>query len=526
MKAKIRVSVKKIMLSAASLSVSVINFSQNCPINAGDYKLNTQSAAEANIVKRTESGGVTYNRLWCPYKAAGQPDISFYVNWVTNVPNNKFKYTWTCMSIVSSKDIINAGNKQAYATFGGYPVNDDYRRGLLKPLAEKILLEVYPHAAPCPLGLISDNSNNSNQDNADICRKNFEKLRQLLEKKSGINHELKTLQDNSFNEKAERDKLSRCNKFITMLNDPNYDTRMINNPNYQAKVDKELDRLYYDTAYRTQQAISYGLNPDATEIKIIRTIRDVAAARIDYFKDAPIFIQRQKNELAATETAIEKIHRENTQRQCPGDYDINSCDLDGEWIFTRWDTDIDNGTYKETWLFTPISKGRYSAVNQKTWQRGEAETYGRRVKFSIKLRPEYTITHIFLLNDVCNAGGGNTNLQGANPRLDVKRSEPVKKSYVQDKLYDISFNGNNYQGMYQREKDNGVLIDIFFFSINHITGYQIEQDGQKLWGRFVRKPATDHPDQSAVQWWFSNWVLQNGRWVKKDEKIATPPKIK
>ena len=79
---------------------SLPGFSQSCPPGAGDYILNTQNAAQANKIVKTESGGVLYNRLWCPYKAAGQPDISFYVNWVTNVPNNKFIYTWTCMSIV------------------------------------------------------------------------------------------------------------------------------------------------------------------------------------------------------------------------------------------------------------------------------------------------------------------------------------------------------------------------------------------------------------------------------------------
>lgn len=519
MKANIRVSVKKIILSAVFLSVSVINFSQSCPLSAGDYKLNTQSAAEANIVKRTESGGVTYNRLWCPYKATGQPDISFYVNWVTHVPNNKFKYTWTCMSIVSSKDIINAGNKQAYATFGGYPVNDDYRRGLLKPLAEKILQEVYPLAAPCPLGSISDNSNNINQGNADACRKNFEKLRQFLEKRSGISQQLTTLRDPSYNETTSRKKLSRFSKYVAMAQDPKYGI-------FPNRFPAELERLDADLSHRSAVATEYGINPGASLLEVLRAVRDITAARIDYFKKAPGFIQQYNKELAVIEKDLERLHRENTQLKCPGDYDIKSCDLSGEWILTRWDTDPDNGTYDEIWRFTPVSKGRYTALNTGTGHLGEAETFGRRVRFTVKPGQEHNILHTFLLNELCDAGGGNSNIRVASPRMTIRRTDRTAITFVNDKLYSVQFRGKNYQSVYKQELHNGIPIDEFFFKINLVSGYQAEQNGEKLWGKFVRNPSTGHHNQSDVQWWFSNWVNENNKWVKKDEKITAPPQIR
>lgn len=540
MKNRIGLLIKKVILSVASFSFSMISFSQSCPISAGEYKLNTQNAAEANIVKRTESGGVTYNRLWCPYKAAGQPDISFYVNWVTNVPNNKFTYTWTCMPIVSSKDLINAGNKQAYATFGGYQVNDDYRRGLMKPLAEKILQEVYPFAAPCPLNSINNsnnnnnsnsnnnnnsnnsnnsnsnnsNNNNNNQDNTDFCRKKMEQLRQEQAKNSDITYQLNYLETALFNEADSRDTLSYYNKLVAALKTPNYAGIMY----------KEVNRFQQDQEYRAQRAIAYGISPDASAIKIAATIRDMTAARIDYLKNEFTYTQRYKKQLIAIDTEIESLKREMTQRQCSGDYGFKSCDLTGKWVFSEWYR-LDR-LYKDEWVFTPATQGIYTAWNNETNKSGVAVINAYDVRFKFTTSSNNIITHKYKLNNTCNDGKGQDDFHGVSSDLTMERKHTADNSFIQDKLYNISFNGKNYQGQYQREKDKGVPIDMFFFKILYTTGYQVEQNGEKLWGRFVRNPATDHTNQTTVQWWFSNWVLQNGKWVKKDEKITSPPKIR
>jgi len=526
MKNRIRLSEKKAILSAVSLLFSMWVFSQSCPLNAGDYKLNTQTASGANKVKQTEYNGLVDNMLWCPYKAAGQPDISTYVYWVTNVPNNKFIYNWTCIPITSSKDIINVDTKQAYATFGGYNTNDEYRRGLMKTVGEKILQEVVPFAVPCPNKSINNNNKDNSPDNSVICRKNFDALRLLLENRSGINSQLEMLQGNTFNETESRDTLSKFSKYVSLIKN---DTPVIRNnvPVYlnANKIPPELNNLYLDRN-KSQLAIDYGLNPDAELLEIVRGVRDIIAARIDYFKKAPELIKQYNQDLLKINAEIDSLHKENIQKKCPGDYDINSCDLSGEWIFTRWDIDNDNGPFDETWEFTPVSKGWYSAINRKTGHLGEAEIYGKQVKFIVKLRLDYSITHIFLLNDVCNAGGGNTNLQVTNTRLTVRRNEPGIISYVNDKLYDISFNGKNYQGLYKRQTDNRTPIDVFYFKTLNINGYQIEQDGEKLWGRFVRRPSSDYSDQSNVEWWFVEWIFENNKWVVKEKKMSAPPKIR
>lgn len=493
-------------------------FSQSCPLNAGEYKLNTQNAAESNKVKQTSSGGVTYNQLWCPYTAPGQPSISVHVNWITTVPNNKFKYNWTCMSIVSSKDVINLENKQAYATFGGYAVNDEYRRGLMRPVAEKLLQEIYTQAVPCP-HVVNPGDPVDPDRNAEACRKNFEKLRQLREKKSGISQQLIELQGTTYNEAASREKLSKFNKFAVMIQDTNYGIF----PNWYPA---ELDQLIYDRYHRSRVAIEYGIHPDAPALEVIRAVRDITANRIEYFKKAPGYIQQYKKELVGIEKEMEALHRENTQRQCRGDYDINSCDLSGDWVMTRWDVDPDNGTYDETWRFTPVSKGRYSAQNIQTGFTGEAETFGHRVSFRVKTGAGNTILHTYLLNDICEEGGGNSNIHVASPRMTIRRADRSVITYVNDKLYSILFRGKNYQSIYQRELHNGAPIDVFFFRINLQSGYQAEQHGEKLWGKFVRNPSTSHNDQSAVQWWFSNWVMESGKWVKKDELLTSAPEIK
>ena len=73
---------------------------------------------------------------------------------------------------------------------------------------------------------------------------------------------------------------------------------------------------------------------------------------------------------------------------------------------------------------------------------------------------------------------------------------------------------------------NGAPIDVFYFKINLQSGYQAEQNGEKLWGKFVRNPSTVHNDQTSVQWWFSNWIMENNNWVKRDEQLTAAPVIR
>lgn len=76
----------------------------------------------------------------------------------------------------------------------------------------------------------------------------------------------------------------------------------------------------------------------------------------------------------------------------------------------------------------------------------------------------------------------------------------------------ISFQGRQYFTIYERSAHEGVPIDVYFFPITAPGGSQAEQDGQKLWGRFVRYPSVGTEPNRSLQWWYVNWIFRNGRW--------------
>lgn len=76
----------------------------------------------------------------------------------------------------------------------------------------------------------------------------------------------------------------------------------------------------------------------------------------------------------------------------------------------------------------------------------------------------------------------------------------------------VMFRGTRYLTRYERQSNEGTPIDVYFFEIRAANGSHAEQDGQKLWGRFVRQPAAGVNSKGEVQWWSFLWVLKNGRW--------------
>ena len=90
--------------------------------------------------------------------------------------------------------------------------------------------------------------------------------------------------------------------------------------------------------------------------------------------------------------------------------------------------------------------------------------------------------------------------------------------FVQNLQYTVVYQGKSYLTHYEKGTHEGRPIDQFFFWILSPNGYQAEQDGQKLWGRFVRVPSFAQPDQSNVVWWVANWKLNGARWVSDDKK--------
>ncbi|MDL1929623.1 FecR domain-containing protein [Fimbriimonadia bacterium ATM] len=83
----------------------------------------------------------------------------------------------------------------------------------------------------------------------------------------------------------------------------------------------------------------------------------------------------------------------------------------------------------------------------------------------------------------------------------------------------VRFEGKEIETLYQRQESGGRLIDVYYFPIKD-RGKDVFQDGEQLWGRFVRDPAAGTPDQSRVQYWRVNWVKKDGRWLEEQSRIG------
>lgn len=98
------------------------------------------------------------------------------------------------------------------------------------------------------------------------------------------------------------------------------------------------------------------------------------------------------------------------------------------------------------------------------------------------------------------------------------KAETNGRVFVLNQQYTLLYQGKPYLTHYEKGTHEGRPIDLFYFWILSPKGGQAEQDGQKLWGRFVRLPATTYPDQSNVVWWIADYRLKGKRWVPEDIK--------
>ena len=80
-------------------------------------------------------------------------------------------------------------------------------------------------------------------------------------------------------------------------------------------------------------------------------------------------------------------------------------------------------------------------------------------------------------------------------------------------LIELRFGGVVYRtslekgGMFEDQP-----IDQYFYAIRTPSGEQVTQNGEELWGRFVRVPSADTGNRNPV-WWHITWVFRNGAWV-------------
>jgi hypothetical protein len=79
--------------------------------------------------------------------------------------------------------------------------------------------------------------------------------------------------------------------------------------------------------------------------------------------------------------------------------------------------------------------------------------------------------------------------------------------------YSILFNNKIYNCIYQKHAtQDAVPIDVYYYEFTGSNGFQVMQDGEALFNRFVRVPAEIHTDQSNVEWWHFTWQPDGNRW--------------
>lgn len=387
--------------------------------------------------------------------------------------------------------------KQAVVHFEG--ADSAYEKKAANWLSSQILNSLESRAAACPASSVLATS----------CAVNFEQYQKLQAKNDSIGWELGILQNYDERLNEVRSELRRWNEVVVGIADPNYDGP-------QKKLVKEL--LGVDPALRTRFRESFGISLEADAPTIARTMRDLAAARVDYYSNAASRTAALKVEAQATQQELNDVRVALRRNMCPGSFEADSCDLSGEWVF--WE----NGGRIGLWTFTPSSKDRYTSYNKEWDMSGKAKITGRLALLEFPTS-DYFGSMELKFDDGCRSGAGQFRFGGTymTRLISVQRPGARATVLVPGSIHSIIFEGRLYSTEYSRQVLNGRPIDVFHFKILNRNGSQAtarNSEGiyEKLWGRFVRVPAFDHPNQVNIEWYFVNWVLGNGEW--KEERIV------
>ncbi len=460
---------------------------------------------------------------WCLYKSTFQSDrkISFVTSWIEKAgPAGAAGFNNLCnprpVSIeameIDTRYEVHIPGIAVMATVKA----SDIDLGTAKDLALQFIATVRERAVKCrnaPEGIetVTDQGNNSAN-----CIRDIKRLKELELKQWDINRQVEFLNHAPVTVAVARDSLSYFSKLTAAVKEHEETGR------YNGNLYTEVNRLQNDPVYRVYLAKKHGVNPDFPLLKIVRSIRNLYADQIDYLNKAPEFLVHYKGDLSRIHAEIGQLHRAIEQRECAGRYDAGSCDLSGDWLITEWDNE-ENVKYATSWTFIPNGKGRYTAFNNRTGARAEAEIFQRTVILKNGNDGRMFNLKFSLKEDCNNSILSETYTEGTFKELAFfQRKLPASGSYTEDMLYDISYQENRYRGLYKKEMDNGQPIDVFYFRVLHPAGYQVEQDGKKLWGRFVRKPSADYSNQLVVEWWYVDWFPENNKWVQKEKKLESP----
>lgn len=507
------------------LSVSLLH-AQQCPPGSAEFIPVTGGLYGKVSKSITQGPDEEVYRCACAYRNAGDAGrkISFVVNWVEKAgPSGAIGFNNLCnpnpVSIeameIDTKYEVHVPGKAVMATVQAAEVDIE----TAKSMARQFIASVESRTVRCRNATTST-VQVQQSGNASSCKQKIARLKELEQEKWVITRQIEALNRSTVTIAVARDSLSHFSKLVAAVREHEQTGR------YNGSMYREVNRLQQDPVIRNYLARKYGINPDFPLLKILRTIRDYYAGQIDYLNNAHMYRSRYNKDLETIDTERGRLHAEVEQLQCPGRYAMGSCDLTGDWVITEWDSE-NKEKYVTNWAFVPLGNGKYTGFNKRTGTRADAEVFRHSVILK-QASENRSFSLKFTLQEDCNSSilSETTTSAAFKEFAFIQRKQTGTVHFVEDMLYDISHNGIVYQGMYKKETNNGRPIDVFFFRILHPGGYQVEQDGKRLWGRFVREPALSHPDQSNVQWWFINWVFENTGWVQKEMLLKNIPGVR
>lgn len=495
---------------------SLSTLGQICPASIDGYPLEPEpgSPKKINQIECKEGGfGSEYCYILCSYVLPkpvtyGVRHFRVTATWATKpysgLPNQvPGSYgTHYCVSRPEYKFVSNSPLKVMYAEIMDVGPEGSESFIFAKKAADKLLEAVEGRAIACAgKGPALPPS----ESNVQKCVRASKALAKLQARIREIEIEIEDARDYKRGEESYRDNLSYFTKLIAALN----------TPNYNGELRETVQKLKNDIEYREKFLVYYGFKHDMEPLTALRSIRDVVAARVEYFKNAPQRITALQDERVFTELEIAKARSEMTRNSCGGRFDEAACDITGSWKFRQG-----NGA-EMLWDFQPSEPGKYTARNSGDWLLGTAEVFGKEVIIRWT-GPNVTGRHKLTLSDLCLAGDGDAFEVGMGRVYTFRAVKDVDRDYerrfVRGVQYLILYNGRIYSVIYEPESHNGVPIDTFYFKIVLPNGVQAEQNGQKLWGKFVRVPSTTSRDQTAVEWWFSDWVRARDSWTRSEKK--------
>ncbi len=487
-------------------------FAQLCPASVDGNRLDKPAnfSSDYNFNETTckpDAFGGTQCHIICTYifpnhLQTGIPVSHFrlFASWQIK-PQERLQiyHSDSCKEIPAPRHYINSSSKVAVVEFHGAGAVNSGGYLLGKKAAQQLLTQLENSAISCPNSSNPNNSDNNNKTT--ICRQNSEKLVKLEAKSSEIDFVLRYLENYQVREEQFRVLLSSYNKIIAALN----------TPNYNGEYKEEINRLRTDEFYRKSVVMKIGLPAETDPLVAFRTIRDLTVARIEYLKDGLSKTTKANDEKIFNDAEIVKLRLQMTQAQCGGRFDVNSCNLSGEWTFFSDDQE-------EIWKFSPSTVGKYEAVNQTTGAKGTAEVYEKEVILRWAVL-ENSGSYKLKLAEFCQNGNGEKRFSGSDKQIIFTAyRKNTTRVFVTDNPYILLYQGKVYHAIYEQQQYEGTPIDVFFFKILATNGSQVEQNGAKLWGRFVRLPATTHSDQSNVVWSIANWKLDGEKWVKDNKQ--------